>query len=846
MNVLKNVFLKFYKKRDRESFYSDLEEVYFDTVEKHGEIYAAGWLIMQMIRSLPSAFMNWTYWSLNMYKNYFKITFRNIKRYKGYSFINISGLAVGIACCILTLLWVRYELSYDNFHENSKDLYRVIFHDPKIGWGGTIMPGAIANHLKNEFPEIINASLINEAGERKLTFKKSSLNCTGHFVHSSFLDMFTFPLVKGDPENPFSTKFSVVITEDLALRLFGEEDPMDKRIKFDDSYLYTVTGILKNIPGNSHFKYDYLLPVKGAPANYNFNSWEIWTSCIYLQLQENTSHTEVNDKMSNVFNDRMQKESKRNMYLQPFGDVHLHAPNGGGLISYIYIFMGMGVAILLVACFNFMNLATACAEKRFREIGIKKVVGSTRRQLISQFISESMLLSFIALIIAVFIAVLMLPFINNLIGQRMVMEFSPDIVFGLIGITFLTGILAGSYPAFFLSSFSPLRVLKGQLFSKSQKGSALFRRLLVVTQFSLSISFVICVLVINNQLEFMQNKDLGFNKEHIVRVQLKGRLLSRGHILKEAVQGNSDILNISRAYSTLTRWESSGGIDWEGRKTGHVVITGNNWVDYDYLKTFDLELVDGRYFSTEHPSDFREAVILNEAAVKAMGIENPVGLTVVRMYATQNPERRTIIGVVKDYHTQSLHTPIRPYMLIPGLRGDNLFVRMKPGNISGVLESIREKVREIVPNDPFVYSFVDEEINRLYKNEQATGKLIVVIAVVAIIISSLGLFGLAAFTAEQRTKEIGIRKSLGSSTGKIMMLLSRELLICILLANLVAWPAVYFSLKKWLQVFAYQTDLNWDIFVFSGLLALIITISTVSYRSFTAAAANPVDSLRYE
>ncbi|MFC1565030.1 ABC transporter permease [candidate division KSB1 bacterium] len=846
LRLFEKLLTIFSKKRDRDSILNDFEEIYFDISEQKGRFYAAAWSFAQVLRSLPPAFMNFIYWSIVMFKNYFKITFRSIRRYKGYSFINISGLAVGMACCIITLLWVRFELSYNNFHENVDDLYRIIFYNPANGMGDTILPGAIAEHLKSEYPEIIDASIINEPGERKLTYDNNSLNCTGHWVHSSFLKMFSFPLVKGNPDDPFSTKYSIVITEELAKKMFGDEDPIDKRIRVDDRYFFRVTGILKNIPGNSSFKFDFLTPFKASPRDSNLNSWEIWTSRIFVQLQKNSSHEEVSEKISNVYNARMQKESRRNMYLQPFGEIHLHNPNGGGLINYVYIFAGMGIFVLLVACFNFMNLSTACAEKRFREIGIKKVVGSTRAQLIHQFISESVFMSFIALVMAVILVVTVLPVINNLIGQKLILDYSGDIILGLIAITLLTGFVSGSYPAFFLSSFSPLRVLKGHLFSSSHKGSILFRRLLVTTQFTLSISFVICVLVINNQLDYMQKKDLGYDKEHIIRVQMKGRLLARGHILKEALSENSDIISLTRAYSVLTRWESSSSVDWPGRPSGKIVVTGNEWVDFDYLETLDLEMAAGRFFSKEHPSDMGSTAILNEAAVAAMGLDEPLGTTVVRLRDTPYEEQRTVIGIIKDYHTQSLHTQIYPYMLLPGVRGDNMFIRIKPGGITETLEFIRGKVSEIVPDDPFVYSFLDEEIDRLYRNEQVTGKLIVVIAVIAIFISSLGLFGLTAFSAEQRIKEIGIRKALGSSIDKIIMLLSREFVLCILLANFVAWPIAYFSMKRWLNEFVYQTDLGWNIFVISGLAALIISVLTVSFRSYKAATADPVESLRYE
>jgi len=833
----------------------DTEEEYRMIRLKKGQFKADIWYIWQIFLPLPLFIRSTVYWSYEMFKNYLKIALRNLKRHKGYSFINIFGLAVGMACAILILLWIQDELSYDRFHENANDIYRVVekwrYSSGEMDYN-RVTPGPLAPVLKADYPEIILSTRFFGAFEKwQLTYDKKSYLSPGAAVDNDFFSIFTFPFVKGNPHTAFSKPHSMVITDDLAKKFFGDDEPLGETIHLEHR-TFVITGILENIPRNSHLRFDFLIPCE------IFSSYmEGWTNnnCYtYVLLQKNQSYKGLSEKIAGIIK-KHSPTAIETLYLQPLNQIHLYALEGSGLISYVYIFSALAFFILLIACINFMNLSTARSAKRFKEIGIKKVVGSSRIQLIKQFLSESILFSLVAFACAILLVELLLPVINNMLGLQLKMHYSGGLFLSLIGIAILTGIVSGSYPAFFLSSFNPATVLKGQLSltlfnkwgaRKDSNGfsrSSTFRRILVVTQFSLSIIFIVCALVVYSQLSFIKKRDLGFNKEHIVHLRMRGELRQKYEAIKNELLKNSNILSVTVTDRTPVMWSNStDDVSWEGKRADEKIGIGVRMVDYDYLKTFQMEMAQGRFFSKEFLTDATEGFIVNEAAVKAMGMKSPLD----KRFSLWSRQGK-IIGVIKDFHTESLHKEIEPFVLLiyPDWYAW-MSVKIKSDNVSSALRFLENKINEFVPGYPLEYQFLDEEIDNLYKTEQLTGKIIIYITLLALFISCLGLFGLASFTAEQRTKEIGIRKVLGASASGIAVLLSKEFTKWVVVASLIAWPIAYFIMNKWLHNFVYRTSIGWWTFIFAGGLALAFALVTVSYQSIKAALANPVDSLRYE
>jgi len=563
-------------------------------------------------------------------------------------------------------------------------------------------------------------------------------------------------------------------------------------------------------------------------------------------LQKNSSAEELNNKITNVHSIHNPKASHVVACLSPFSETHLRIFSGGGLITYIYIFSALALFILLIACFNFMNLSTARHETRFREIGIKKMLGSTRLQLISQFLFESVLSSVVALFFAGILIITLLPIVNNILGYQLNLHYSHLFIFGIIAITLLAGLVAGVYPAIFLSAFRPVSILKGSLFSEKKYHSSFFRKILVVSQFTISIGFIICAILIFKQLDFIRSKDLGFDEDHLIRISMQGNLRRQNQVLKREILENPGVENASVTGNKLIGWWSSSSVSWEGKESDQHLILGYNWVDYDFLETFKMELADGRFFSREIPTDTKDAFIVNETAVKAMGLTDPIGKEIIRSPDSPYEDSGKIIGVVKDYHGESLHGEIKPFCLMLMTNGANMNIRIKADNIPQTIDHIGKTIGKIAPGHPFVYSFLDEEIESLYRTDRLVGELIPLITIVAIIISCLGLFGLAAFSVERRTKEIGIRKVLGASVTSIVKLMSKEFLFLVLAANIVSWPVSWYIMSRWLQNFAYRTSVEIWIFLAAGLTALLIAFLTVFYQTAKAAIKNPVDSLRYE
>ena len=829
----------------------DLEEEFEILVDEVGLRMARMWYRRQVLKSIPACLNHWIYWNGAMLNNYLKIVSRNIKRHKGYSFINIMGLAVGMACCIMMLLWVQDELSWDRFHENGDHIFRVIAEQQTIG--ETILnartPDPLLPALRENFPEIVDAIrfqgfdgwVVSANGK---TFTNDDLGT----ADPSFFEMFSFPFIQGDPKTALQDRYSIVITEDMANKYFGTDDPMGKII--DIGIRFKVTGVIKNIPHNSHLHFDCIFPIINMEDCWeeDFEDWDRIAFYTYIQLEENSPVGEVNQKISDVVRTYHPESNIERIFLQPLHRIHLYSNYQWDLdnynqsdISFVYIFAITALTILLIACINFMNLSTARAGQRAREVGMRKVVGARRTDIIKQFFGEAILLAFVSLCFALVMASLFLPVFNGLTGKQLTLEFTGNLPFiaGLGLITLFTGMVSASYPALFISSFRPVKVLKGASPAGTGHRSRL-RKALVVFQFTLTIVLIIGTGIVHNQLDYMVNRDLGFDKDHILYFPM-GFLYRDWAAAKQALLQNPNILYATNSYPPNGKPWASTDFDWEGKKPEEKVVMYPYGVDEDYLNTFRMRMADGRFFSKAFATDTAKYVI-NEAAVRAMGMTSPVG-----RWVSYGGRKGQVIGVIGDFHQSSLHGEIEPLILEFGHGSPYTCIKIRSENVSGTLRYIEDVWNKFAAEGrPFQYEFLDLAIERFYKTEQKIGKVFRYFTVLMIFISCLGLFGLASFTAEQRTKEIGIRKVMGASVSKIMLMLSTEFIKWVAIANVFAWPVAYFLMRQFLRNFAYRIHLSLEMFVFSGLLALVVALVTVSSQSARAARANPVNSLRYE
>ena len=777
-----------------------------------------------------------------MFNNYIKVAMRNLIKGKGYSIINIVGLAAGIAVCILIFLWVQNEVSCDRYHENLDNIYRVCisydFHGQNQNHWRT--PPPLAEALKSEYPEITEAARYTvNRGELVVRYGDKCYREMIGFGDPELFDMLTIAFITGDPATSFSNPYSVVISESMAHKYFGNENPIGRIIRIEDDFDLTVTGIIENIPDNSHFKaecFTQFVTMAEFFGEETLNDWGDFGFNTFLFLQPDADYKVLDGKIHNYLND-MNPEFGTTLFLQPLADMHLYNINGGGIITYVYIFSSIAIFILLIACINYMNLATARAFKRAREIGMRKVVGANKADIKMQFIAESVMYAVGALLVAIALVELLLPTFNTLLGKQLsfgIPDITPILI--LIGIALATGIISGSYPAIFLASFQPVKVLKGGIRSKSTT----LRKILVVSQFAISIILIICTLIVSEQLGYIKNKNLGFNKDNIVYIPLNGSLRKhydsfRGNLLK-----NSDIKNVTSTSSRIgiaPKW-STHIHAWEGNDTEQELITALISVDYDFAETFNIEMAEGRFFS-ETFSDDSGAVVLNEAAIRQMNINDPVG----KWFANDAP----IIGVAKDFNFRPLQSRIEPLCLVMMPEWDShIAVKVKSPDLESTLDHIKTSFTTFAPEFPFEYHFLDDDFDAVYRSNQKLGTIFKYFAALAIFISCLGLLGLASYAAEMRTKEIGIRKVLGATMPGIIRNLTGEFILLVIIANAIAWPIAYYAMNKWLQDFAYRISIEWFIFVLSGIVALVITLITVGYQAVRASQTDPVETLKYE
>jgi len=809
-----------------------------------------------------------------MLMNYFKSAIRNITRRKGYSLINITGLAIGMACCLLILMVVNDELSYDNYNEKADRIYRIA---ASYRYGGREFNNAtasapMAKTLVDDYPEVEDAVRFRNKGSYIIQYGDNSFKERRViFSDPTLFNIFTIPLLEGDPKTALKEPYTLVLSRKAAEKYFGKENPVGKIVKFNNTDDYRVTGIFDRIPHHSHFHFDVIASLASLEESRE-QKWLSDNFNTYLLLKQNADPKTLEAKFPGLIKKYMASHLERLIrksldkeiesgnikilfYLQPLRDIHLHSdlvaelePNSD--IKYVYIFSVIAFFILVIASINFMNLSTARSAGRAKEVGIRKVLGSVRRQLIGQFLTESTILSMISMLLALVLINLVLPYFNHLSGKELAISdnYSGAMLLSIFVITLLTGLLAGFYPAFFISAFQPIRVLKGQL--KSGLKSGWLRSGLVVFQFATSIVLIIGTLVVINQLNYIQNKKLGFDKNQVFILHNANLLEQQAETFKNEMLKNPQIKHATiSSYLPVPSTRYSTAVFPEGQRDNKNSTSMQTWaVDHDYITTMGMKVEQGRDFSRRFSTD-HSAVIINQRAVKQFGWDNPLGKRLDTIINENKTVTYTVIGVIEDFHFDSLRNTIAPLLLFlheNNESNDFISFRVNTDNISGAIVLFREKWNHFLPAQPFEYSFLDESFYDVYRTEQGLGKIFGTFALLAIFIGCLGLFGLAAFISEQRTKEIGIRKVLGASISSIIRLLSTEFIILVGIANMIAWPAAYFIMNQWLQEFAYKTSLSIWTFLAAGMTALIIALLTISYQSVKAALADPVKSIQYE
>ncbi len=809
-----------------------------------------------------------------MLKNYLKITFRNFFKHKSYSLINIFGLSVGMTCCILIFAYIGYELSYDRFNTKAENIYRLV---TRYTSEGTVQELPISSPplgptLVAEFPEVLSAVRFNRTVKRSFKYEDKLFFEDGVFyVGQSFFDIFDYKLIHGDPETALEVPFTMVLTEDTAKKYFGDENPVGKFMNWDNRFDYLITGVVQNPPPNSHFQFTVLASLS-TYERYDpriVNRWTIWGFTTYVLLAENTDHHQFEQKIMGAVADNYKPALSRaggevEIYLQPLKDIHLDStlPNTlgtNGDIRLVRAFAAIAVLILCIACFNFMNLATARSSSRAKEVGMRKVLGAKRKSLFFQFLGETFVFSLLSLVFALISARLALPLLNKLANREIALNIiqMPWLGFFLAGLVIFIGLVAGSYPAFFLSSIRPAVTLKGDI--QQRRGRSVFRSILVVSQFTASAFLIIFTAVIFNQQRYMQNKDLGFNEKNILVIAVQNDEVRKGlDSFREELAGIKGV--VSTTGSSMVPGEIflfNNGTYPEGESREKMFMMDNFHVDHDFLNTFEIEVVKGRGFSRAIPTDVDHALMINETAARDLNWEDPVGKTIHVIPDVMGPESemvpKRVIGVFKDIHQRSLYSPILPtyiqYYKTEGPienRARRISVRLDTDDLSGTMAKIEQKWKEMYPNHPYYYFFLDEFYFGLHEAEKKLGSIFRTFAILAVLIGCLGLLGLASFSAEQRTKEIGIRKVLGASVSSILILLCRKFILLVAVANGIAWPIAFFMAKKWLQNFPYPISLSLSTFLLTAFLTLVIALMTVGVQSIRAARANPVESLRYE
>ncbi|MFC1492666.1 ABC transporter permease [candidate division KSB1 bacterium] len=846
--IIKRLLQRLTRNSDNRMLVGDCEEEFSEIASVKGIRYAKRWYCNQLLISLLPFIKHSIFRNYAMFKNYLKVTFRSIKKNKGYSFINISGLAVGMTCFILISLWVNNELSYDNFHENGDRLYRTI-----TTWGtGNIAPNSswrLGPALKEKYPEVKEFSRVCSWHRSLVKYGSKSIMGDKFFLaDASFFTIFSFPFVKGNPETALSDLNSIVISENAAEMLFGNEDPMGKVLYIAENDVdLIVTGVIEEIPDNSHMQFDFAARVE-LMGEDRFKGWDMvaWS---FVMLNPEADRRHLDEKIYDFYREEVNPETSSSLLLQPLRKIHLYEFGRPGIIKQVYAFSIIALIILALACINFMNLSTARSSKRVKEVGLRKVAGSTRKQLLLQFLSESVFFASFSLALALLLSFLILPIFNQFTGKTLNL-FSIEnlrIIIILVCLAPFVGVFAGSYPAFYLSSFMPVQALKGDKNPASGKNS--IRKILTILQFTISTALIVCTLIVHNQMQFIRNIDLGLNRDMVISINNNPDLLKQFEPFKNTLLNISGVTNVTSSAQRPFDVGQQVWINWEGNPNDQGIPTGYTMVDYDFFEAFELEFLLGRSFSKEHPLDLTQGLIINESAQKAMELTSPLGTDVFLLFQGFDPEIRNskIIGVVKDFHSASMHREIRPFFFKiyrPWHRFT--FIKIEPDNITKTISDIEIVFKTLAADYPFNYEFLDEAFDKMYSSERQLGNLFKVFGSLAIFISCLGLLGLASYSAEQKTKEIGVRKVLGASVKQLIFMLSKDFTKWVLLANIIAWPISWFYMNRWLQEFAYKIDISLSIYITAGLLTFIIAIIIVGYQTLKSATADPVKSLKYE
>ena len=854
----------FLPKKDLEYLLGNYEYLYEEMLEEKGFITACLWYLGQILKSAPVFIINRIYWGGVMLKNYLKITWRNFIRYKMYTTINILGLAIGLSACILIFLWVQDELSYDTFHSKSDRIFRTeqryLYNDVPEQW--PITSGAYGPTLMGEYPEIIDYARIWRQSYRIKDYRNNVDQYDIVLTDNSIFTMFDFSLIEGDKNSALKNPETVVLTPEKAIVLFGTEDVIGKtlQVEWGDDYLnLKVTGLLEPVPYNSHAQFDVAISISTMDAGERLTTFNWNFLYTYVLISGNSSVAELEPKLNSfMFKHRFSPEALKargvteetmddwvKLILKPVTDIHLHpcqeweiGPQGNE--SSVYMFSAIAVLILLIACINFVNLTTARARKKAKEVGMRKAIGAYTHQLWKQFLSESVIITLVALTIALIAVAMVLPFFNSLSGKVLTLSFvfNWEYLSLVIAITVLTGLLAGLYPAIYLSSFTPTEIFRsGEI---EGKGKSFFRKYMVVTQFVISIGLIISTITINDQMKYIQTKSLGFDKENVIIIPAVNKTIRKNYeALRNRLLETSSVKYV--ASSTRTPGDNQyGDQSYQMSESDKNVNLTFMVVDYDFVDTYGIELLSGRNFSRDYGTDTTGTFIINEAALNKYEVSADEILN-------RTLNRSKVVGVIKDFHFKSLHKEVEPLVLILDENSvDYISVRLNPGNFRNTLDEIETVWNEVNPGQDFRFTFIDERLNDQYAAEIKTGNLFMIFSILSIFVACLGLFGLAAFTTEEKTKEIGIRKVLGASVANVSMSLLKQFTKWVIVANIIAWPIGYYIMSEWLQDFAYRTNMQITTFVLAALLAFLIAAATVSYQSVKAALANPVKSLKHE
>ena len=845
---------------DHHSLLDDLEIEYGDLAAERGRVLAFFWYVQQMIRAMPELILLALSWRFSMFNNYFKMTIRNLQRHKGYSFINIAGLVIGMTCFVLIMLYIRYELSYDAFYANADRIYRVIGHPPEeIGSDAlAITPAPFASAIMETIPEVDHATKFNAIDRLLLTKEETSFYEYGLFADEHFFDIFSFKFLKGDKAHIQDNPESIVISLRLANKFFGNEDPMGRTLQCSLGD-FSVAGITEDVPENSHIQYDWIIPFskqfRPEDRERRLNAWNWDSYYTYVVLRDASQKQVFEDKFNTLTKKRYREgeweaRTRIRYDLQSLKRIHLTSGLRYELsvttdMIKIRLFFCIAICILLIACINAMNLSTARASTRAKEIGIRKVVGAQRLELFRQFTGESLCISALAFIFALGLVVLLLPWFNQFVQRSIALDALDNrLIFGLLGVVIMTGLISGMYPALFLSAFKPVSVLK-QKHGDHKKGGNL-RNILVLFQFSITIVLMIASLVIFSQINYIKNRDIGFNREQILVLRRTDPGIRENFTgFKNDLLANPMVMDVTTSSQLPINIGSATGVRFN-KDDGEEKLVHYQWIgaDYNFIDVFGMDIVQGRNFSREFGADAQGAIIINEKFVNEIGWSNPIGKRLPVLW--DGSGENVVVGVVKDFHARSMHSLIKP--LVIGCRPNSYFVhiRFQSENIQDLLVHLENSYDRFKVRYPFEYFFMDEQFNQMYQSEQKLGEMLVYFSGLAIFIACLGIFGLAAHTAARRTKEIGIRKVLGASVPGVMILFSRSFTRWVLISNALAWPIAYFMMRRWLQSFTYRVNMGLWVFVLSALLAFCIALLTVSYQSVKAATANPVDSLKYE